>query len=61
MAEDTVVAVDVGALKRAMDRHNMDLIVSKFEDEQNLVELLDFHIDFGQGFLFGEPRLSKRT
>ena len=59
LAEDTVVGVDVGALKRAMDRHNIDLIVSKFEQEQNLVELLDFRIDFGQGFLFGEPRLSK--
>jgi cyclic-di-GMP phosphodiesterase TipF (flagellum assembly factor) len=59
LAEETVVGVDVGALKRAMDRHDIDLIVSKFEDEQNLVELLDFRIDFGQGFLFGEPRLSK--
>jgi len=59
LAEDTVVGIDVGALKRAMDRHDIDLIVSKFKDEQNLVELLDFRIDFGQGFLFGEPRLSK--
>jgi cyclic-di-GMP phosphodiesterase TipF (flagellum assembly factor) len=59
LAEDTVVGIDVGALKRAMDRHDIDLIVSKFEEEQNLIELLDFRIDFGQGFLFGEPRLSK--
>ncbi|MDH3240173.1 MAG: EAL domain-containing protein [Alphaproteobacteria bacterium] len=59
LAEETVVGVDVGALKRAMDLHNIDLIVSKFEEEEKLVELLDFRIDFGQGFLFGEPRLSK--
>ena len=24
-----------------------------------LVELLEYNIDFGQGYLFGEPRLSK--
>jgi EAL domain-containing protein (putative c-di-GMP-specific phosphodiesterase class I) len=24
-----------------------------------LVELLDYNIDFGQGYLFGEPRLSQ--
>ena len=29
------------------------------ETEQMLVELLDYSIDFGQGYLFGEPRLSK--
>ena len=31
----------------------MDLIVEKIETEQMLVELLDYHIDFGQGYLFG--------
>jgi cyclic-di-GMP phosphodiesterase TipF (flagellum assembly factor) len=54
-----VVGIDVAELKRAMERHGIDLIVGKFEDEQNLVELLDFRIDYGQGYLFGEPRLSK--
>ena len=24
-----------------------------------LLELLDLHIDFGQGYLFGEPRIAK--
>jgi len=24
-----------------------------------VVELLDFEIDYGQGYLFGEPRLSR--
>lgn len=59
LAEETVVGIDVAELKRAMERHGIDLIVGKFEDEQNLVELLDFRIDYGQGYLFGEPRLSK--
>ena len=37
----------------------MDLIVENVETEQALIEILDFNIDLGQGFLFGEPRLSK--
>ena len=49
----------VGALKQTMDSAGIDLIVEKIETEQMLVELLDYSIDFGQGYLFGEPRLSK--
>jgi cyclic-di-GMP phosphodiesterase TipF (flagellum assembly factor) len=45
-------------IKRVFDRHGMDLIVEKIETEPALIELLDFRIDFGQGYLFGEPRLS---
>ncbi len=55
---DTVVGIDVALLKRTMDLHGIDLIVEKLEEEQNLVELLEYRIDFGQGYLFGEPRLS---
>ena len=55
---DTVVGIDVALLKRTMDLHGIDLIVEKLEKEQNLVELLEYRIDFGQGYLFGEPRLS---
>ena len=29
---------------------------SPSEDESSLVELLDYRIDFGQGYLFGAPR-----
>jgi cyclic-di-GMP phosphodiesterase TipF (flagellum assembly factor) len=49
----------VGAIKQTMDAAGIDLIVEKIETEQMLVELLDYSIDFGQGYLFGEPRLSK--
>jgi cyclic-di-GMP phosphodiesterase TipF (flagellum assembly factor) len=56
---DTVVGIDVTMLKRTMDLHGIDLIAEKLEEEQNLIELLDFRIDYGQGYLFGEPRLSK--
>ena len=55
---DTVVGIDIALLKRTMDLHGIDLIVEKLEEEQNLVELLEYRIDFGQGYLFGEPRLS---
>jgi len=35
------------------------MIVEKIETEPQLVELLDYNIRFGQGYLFGEPRESK--
>jgi cyclic-di-GMP phosphodiesterase TipF (flagellum assembly factor) len=34
----------------------MDLIVEKIETEEMLLDLLELKIDFGQGYLFGEPR-----
>ncbi len=50
---------DIQELKQRLDRERIDLIVEKIEREQQLRELLDFNIDYGQGFLFGEPRLSR--
>jgi len=49
------------ALKRALDRAGIDLIVEKIEDEADLIEALDFQIDFGQGFLFGGPQKSREA
>lgn len=46
-------------IKKMLDRDGLDLIVEKIEEERQVVELLDFEIDFGQGYLFGEPRLSR--
>ncbi|MEE9140597.1 MAG: EAL domain-containing protein [Alphaproteobacteria bacterium] len=46
-------------VKETLFRHGIDLIVEKIESEDALVELLDLPIDFGQGYLFGEPRLSR--
>ena len=48
-------------LKRAMERHGIDLIVEKVEDERTVVQLLDFDVDYGQGYLFGEPRPARTT
>jgi cyclic-di-GMP phosphodiesterase TipF (flagellum assembly factor) len=50
---------DLHRFKEALERNQIDLIVERIEDEQLLVELLDYPIDFGQGYLFGEPRLAK--
>jgi cyclic-di-GMP phosphodiesterase, flagellum assembly factor TipF len=57
-------AVRTGALganpqefKRLLDSYAIDLIVDRIETEGMLVELLDLQIDFGQGYLFGEPRI----
>ncbi len=52
-------AIAVEDIKRMVDRHGIDLVVEKIETEPALLELLDFRIDFGQGYLFGEPRLSR--
>ncbi|MEQ8332163.1 EAL domain-containing protein [Nisaea sp.] len=48
--------LDMGRFKGALDRCAMDLIVEKIETEDMLLDLLDLKIDFGQGYLFGEPR-----
>lgn len=46
-------------LKRVLRAHGIDLIAEKIEDETMMVELLDYELDYGQGFLFGEPRRSR--
>jgi cyclic-di-GMP phosphodiesterase TipF (flagellum assembly factor) len=43
-------------LNQDLEREAIDLIVEKIEEEDDLLELLDHGIVFGQGFLFGEPR-----
>ena len=43
--------------KALLHRHGITLLVEHIEDERAVVNLLDYDIDFGQGFLFSEPRL----
>jgi cyclic-di-GMP phosphodiesterase TipF (flagellum assembly factor) len=45
------------ALKKMMDQSGIDLIVEKIERDGELRELLDYGIDYGQGYLFGKPDL----
>lgn len=48
-----------GDLREAFRRFQIELIVEKIEDEKTVVDLLDHNVGYGQGFLFGEPRLSR--
>jgi cyclic-di-GMP phosphodiesterase TipF (flagellum assembly factor) len=50
---------DPKAFKRMLDSYAIDLIVDRIESEPMLLELLELSIDFGQGYLFGEPRIAK--
>ncbi len=52
-------SIATGDLKAALGRANIDLIVEKVETERTVVDLLDYDVDFGQGYLFGEPRVAK--
>ncbi len=56
---DADASLQFHRVKRALDRAGINLIVEKIEEEDQLIELLDYGIDFGQGYLFGTPRLSR--
>lgn len=45
-------------LKKQLDRAGIDMIIEKIETEASIRELLDFTVDFGQGYLFGKPDIS---
>lgn len=57
---DRDTRAQVEALRRRIQGHPVDIVVEKIETENQLIEILDMGIDFGQGYLFGEPRLSKK-
>lgn len=42
--------------KTLLSRHGISLIAEYVEDEKTVVQLLDYAVDYAQGFLFGEPR-----
>ena len=52
-AQASVAAED---FKGLLARYGLNLIAERVEDEKTVVQLLDFTVDFAQGFLFGEPR-----
>ncbi|GAB4144577.1 MAG: hypothetical protein Tsb0016_14160 [Sphingomonadales bacterium] len=53
------VDIHLADLKALLERHDITLIATKIEDERTVVDVLDLNIDYGQGFLFGEPRPSR--
>jgi len=48
-----VAAEDIKAL---LSRYGLNLIAERVEDEKTVIQLLDYGVDFAQGYLFGEPR-----
>lgn len=61
---DTLISgmIDANAVVAAEDfkdllsRNGLNLIAERVEDERSVVQLLEYNVDFAQGYLFGEPR-----
>ena len=49
-------AVAAEDFKKLLSRHGLNLIAERVEDEKTVLQLLDYNVDYAQGFLFGEPR-----
>ena len=49
-------APDVFGVKRRLEMERITLIVERVESDRDLVELLEFDISLGQGYLFGAPK-----
>jgi cyclic-di-GMP phosphodiesterase TipF (flagellum assembly factor) len=54
MAASDIHPADISDL---LGRFGIDLIAERIEDERAVVDLLDYDVRFGQGFLFAAPRL----
>ena len=55
------MTIHMADLKEAMKRAGLDLIAEKVEEEDEVLGLLDFNVDYGQGYLFGEPRPARHV
>ena len=42
--------------KKLLERNGLNLIAERVEDEKTVVQILDYGVDYAQGYLFGEPR-----
>jgi cyclic-di-GMP phosphodiesterase, flagellum assembly factor TipF len=54
--DDAGAAVAAEDFKKLLERHGLNLIAEHVEDEKTVVQLLDYNVDYAQGYLFGEPR-----
>ena len=54
--KDAGAVVAAEDFKNLLSRNGVSLIAERVEDEKTVVQLLDYNVDFGQGYLFGEPR-----
>ncbi len=46
---------EVRLLKRKLEGNGIGFIVERIENERDLKELLDYDINYGQGYLFARP------
>jgi cyclic-di-GMP phosphodiesterase, flagellum assembly factor TipF len=53
---DANAAVAAEDFKDLLARNGISLIVERIEDEKTVAQLLDHNVDYGQGYLFGEPK-----
>ncbi len=59
LTSDVEARAELLDLQRRLERAGVDVIAEKIEREEQLIELLDYDIDFGQGYHLGEPKVSK--
>jgi cyclic-di-GMP phosphodiesterase TipF (flagellum assembly factor) len=49
-------AVTAEDFKDLLSRNGLNLIVERVENEKTVVQLLEYNVDIGQGYLFGAPK-----
>jgi cyclic-di-GMP phosphodiesterase TipF (flagellum assembly factor) len=49
-------AVAAEDFKKLLERYGVNLIAEHVEEEKTVVQLLDYAVDYAQGYLLGEPR-----
>lgn len=53
-------ATEIKKFMKACSVNRIDLILSRVESEDTLSDLMEFQFDYGQGYLFGTPRLATK-
>jgi len=51
--------IHMADFKAMLKRFDITLIATKIEDERTIVDILDLNVDYGQGYLLGEPKPSR--
>jgi cyclic-di-GMP phosphodiesterase TipF (flagellum assembly factor) len=44
-------------IKNTLEAQGVQVIAEKIENEKQLLSILDLYVDFGQGYLFGQPEI----
>lgn len=54
--QQTGVGIHPADLKQWLMRYGLNLIADRIEYEREVMGVLEYQVDYGQGFLFGEPK-----